>query len=70
MTSVRVTSASLTSFQLYFTGKKRVLQLWLVIAAPSQFLNFRRGDLDRVREGRGGEGWGRQFTCFGRVSFV
>ena len=30
--------------------------LWFEIAAPSQFLNFRRGDLGRVRLGKGGEG--------------
>ena len=73
MTSVGVTPASLTSFQLYFTGKKRVLLLWLVIAAPSQFLNFRRGDLDRVRMGKGGVGkavylFRSRFVCLMKIS--
>ena len=53
--------------------KKRVLLLWLVSAAPSQFLNFRRGDLDRVRMGKGGVGkavylFRSRFVCLMKIS--
>ena len=61
----------LSSFTLL--EKKRVLLLWLVIAAPSHFLNFRRGDLDRVRMGKRGVGkavylFRSRFVCLMKIS--